>query len=310
MRNNRSEAAGRQSRSSNSKRKPDQRSNHRKVTGFPDKLLAHPGAKNALDRLEAGGMNREVTTAFLFAITFGHDDSLRRELPDPENLRSLAARVLRVADEIGAINRNVYLNPKRLLETYPGVDKSYARMFALLPGTLAAYSEYLQFAAYLTGDMGKTKLSTAKLFVVKMLQHAKETTGREHYDDIALLLEATEEACGRSAEIDPSALKMLLRRHRSSMARPRSLRSLPKSIRERIRIDKALESDGRHLVSGLPGWHCTRPSRNECPQFLLGGQLRPRVLGNASLQKILLDQFSHSRPRLRENPHISKEGFC
>ena len=216
-------------------RKPDD-SNH-----FLAKLVAYPGAKDTLERLEADGMSREVTTTFLYAIAFSPDDLLVDELPDPENLRSVAARVLRVADEIGAIDRNVYLNPKRLLETYPGVDKAYAHMFALLPGALAAYSGYLQFAAYLAGEVGKTKLSTAKLFVVKMLLHAKEATGREHYDDIALLLTAAAEACGSSDMIDRDALKMLLRRHRSSMARPRTLQSLPKGIRERIRIDKALK---------------------------------------------------------------------
>jgi len=189
-------------------------------------------------------MSREVTTTFLHAITLSPDDPISLELPRPENLRGAAARICRVADEIRAFNAT-YLNPQLLLKPYPRTQKAYAHMFALLPGALSAYSGYLQFAAYLMGEVGKTKLSTSKLFVVKLLLHAKETTGREHYDDIALLLTAAAEACGRSAmmdPIDPGALKMLLRRHRSSMSRSRSLQSLPKGIRERIRIDKALNS--------------------------------------------------------------------
>lgn len=81
------------------------------------------------------------------------------------------------------------------LRTYPGL-RVYVHMFALLPGALGAYSGYLQLQAYLMGEVGKTKPSTSKMFVVKMLQYARETTGREHYDQIACLLIASAAAAG------------------------------------------------------------------------------------------------------------------
>jgi hypothetical protein len=60
-------------------RKPDD-SNH-----FLVKLFAYPGAKDAFEALETGGMSREATIAFLLVIASHRDVDLKRELPRPKS---------------------------------------------------------------------------------------------------------------------------------------------------------------------------------------------------------------------------------
>jgi hypothetical protein len=97
MQKGRPTAASKRSHSANCKDARDQSPDARKIPDhFSRKLFAFPGAKDALERLAAGGMSKEVTTAFLHAITLSPDDPIRFELPRPEDLRRAAARICRV----------------------------------------------------------------------------------------------------------------------------------------------------------------------------------------------------------------------
>jgi len=206
---------------------------------FLAKLFEHPGAQEALDALSVHGMSRDTTIAFLRVIANSQRDSHGLTLPRPADLRRASARARSLADEIARINKNPHLNPAESLKFSANLQ-TYAHMFELLPGALSAYSQYLQVQAWLLADVGKTKLSMSKLLIIRMLQHTKDATGREHYEQIACLLTAVGYESGTSEVTEPGTLRMLLRRHRQAAKRPRYLDSVLRSVKPAVDVEKIL----------------------------------------------------------------------
>ena len=219
----------------------DERRDRRKALDpFTKELLAHTGARVAFERLEAAGISREVTSAFLYLTTSCQERFFRHTLPRPEHLRAAAARVYHAAEEISAFNRNGNLT---VLKQYPALEDAYGHMFALLPGALRAYSQYLQVEAFQIGRVGKTKMSTRKLFLILMLEHVNRTSARHHYNEIACLMTAADALRGSNNVTEPAALKMLLKRYRASTNGSVSLRSLPKAMRDAFQRDATQVSE-------------------------------------------------------------------
>lgn len=199
------------------KRNANQRSskahNLHAESGFRKKLLEHPGAKSALETLDAGGVKQDFVMRFLSVMAHCECDPSIRLLPKPKPLKHAADQIQRIGEEIAVYNSHPILG----LEGALGLDPNLKTLFDVLPMALTSYSDHLSLQAERLAKLGKTKPSREKLLVVHFLEYAKRLSGDEHYDEIALLLTAVGATLGRTETTEPSALRMLLTRYRSSM---------------------------------------------------------------------------------------------
>jgi hypothetical protein len=159
----------------------------------------------------------------------------------------VAAQIENIRKDIAGLNSSPIVGLEWSLAPHPELKAVYGGPFTALPNLLGDYSVHLKVLAWRLAEFGKTKPSTKKMFAVQLLEYVAQVTGGEHYDEIACLITAAAATMGHTEVVEPSALRMQLKRHRKSMTEPRSTASLPKDLRAQVenRLEKIANAPKR-----------------------------------------------------------------
>jgi hypothetical protein len=211
------------------------------------RLLKYPGAGSALKVLVDGGMKREVILGLLEMMVMPGGRRGRDKQVGPKDLRRVAVHIERVTKDIADFNSSPMVGLEWSLAPYPKLKAIYGPFFSALPQILGAYSAHLEVLAWRLAEFGKTKPSEKKTLSLGLLTDAEQVTGDAHYDEIACLITAAAAAIGSTEVVEPSALRMLLKRYRESITKPRSTASLPKDLRQQVedRLEKIANAPKR-----------------------------------------------------------------
>jgi hypothetical protein len=221
-------------------------------------LLDYPGAENALKVLVDGGMKRDVILRLLGTVFIPAGRRGTEKQFGPKDLRRVAAQIENIRKDIANLNSSPIVGLEWSLAPYPELKAAYRGPFSALPNLLGDYSVHLKVLAWRLAEYGKTKPSTKKMFTMALLEYVAQVTGDEHYDEIACLITAAAATMGRTEVVEPSALRMQLKRHRKSITEPRFTQSMPKNLRREVenRLGKVANAPkrltlGERLVRAL-----------------------------------------------------------
>ena len=210
------------------KKRATTRAARKKCLTIKEILNGYERAREIFDKLVSDKVDQKALADLLCAIPNSPDEKLAL-VPGMEDrtLRRLPGQMHHWADKLAAINRSSSLDPRMLPSTAKIISRPdllpkpldvrltqeasqlFARKFQSLPGLLHLYADYLGVWVPRLKMGSRHGFRPRTFLTLKLLKLVKDSTGRNHYGEIATLLTEAYKAAELDLDVDAEDLRKL-----------------------------------------------------------------------------------------------------